>query len=114
MPQESITAAAARANLSPSQKAQVDGLQKLLDSHKGLLALPAPIAQQKFQSLPQDQQTAHVALFGGQDSEAPEQKRGWLGSAIHYTGEGIKQSIGRVFGALNEVSDFMTRVHCVS
>ena len=111
MPQNSITSAAAQAGLTPSQKAQVDGLQKLLDSHKGLLALPAPVAQKKFQSLPQDQQTAHVALFGGQDSEAPEQKRGWLGSAIHYTGEGIKQSIGRVFGALNEVSDFMTRVY---
>jgi hypothetical protein len=111
VPQESITAAAARANLSPSQKAQVDGLQKLLDSHKGLLALPAPIAQQKFQSLPQSQQTAHVALFGGDDSEAPEQKRGWLGSAIHYAGQGVKQTVGRVFGALNEVSDFMTRVY---
>lgn len=111
MPQNSITSAAAQANLTPKQKAQVDGLQKLLDSHKNLLALPAPVAQKKFQSLPQDQQTAHVALFGGDDSEAPEQKRGWLGGAIHYAGQGVKQSIGRVFGALNEVSDFMTRVY---
>jgi hypothetical protein len=111
VPQDSITAAASRANISPKQKSQIDGLQKLLDSHKGLLALPAPIAQKKFQSLPQDQQTAHVALFGGDDNETPEQKRGWLGGAIHYTGQGIKQTIGRVFGALNEVSDFMTRVY---
>ena len=111
MPQNSITSAAAQAGLTAKQKAQVDGLQKLLDSHKGLLALPAPVAQKKFQSLPQDQQSAHVALFGGEDNEAPEQKRGWLGSAIHYTGQGIKQSVGRVFGALNEVSDFMTRIY---
>ncbi len=111
MPQDSITSAAAQAGLSGKQKAQIDGLQKLLDSHKGLLALPAPVAQKKFQSLPQDQQTAHVALFGGDDNEAPEQKRGWLGGAIHYAGQGVKQSVGRVFGALNEVSDFMTRVY---
>jgi hypothetical protein len=111
VPQNSITSAAAQAGLTPKQKAQVDGLQKLLDSHKGLLALPAPVAQKKFQSLPQEQQTAHVAMFGGDDSEAPEQKRGWLGGAIHYAGQGVKQSIGRVFGALNEVSDFMTRIY---
>ena len=111
MPQNSITSAAAQAGLTSKQKAQVDGLQKLLDSHKGLLSLPAPVAQKKFQGLPQDQQTAHVALFGGDDSEAPEQKRGWLGGAIHYTGQGVKQTIGRVFSGLNEVSDFMTRVY---
>ena len=111
MPQNSITSAAAQAGLTSKQKAQVDGLQKLLDSHKGLLSLPAPVAQKKFQGLPQDQQTAHVALFGGDDSEAPEQKRGWLGGAIHYAGQGVKQTIGRVFSGLNEVSDFMTRVY---
>jgi len=111
VPQDSITAAASRANLNPKQKAQIDGLQKLLDSHKGLLALPAPVAQNKFKSLPQEQQNAHVALFGGDDNEAPEQKRGWLGGAIHYAGQGVKQTIGRVFGGLNEVSDFMTRVY---
>jgi hypothetical protein len=111
VPQNSITSAAAQAGLTSKQKAQVDGLQKLLDSHKGLLSLPAPVAQKKFQGLPQDQQTAHVALFGGDDSEAPEQKRGWLGGAIHYAGQGVKQTIGRVFSGLNEVSDFMTRVY---
>jgi hypothetical protein len=111
VPQNSITSAAAQAGLTAKQKAQVDGLQKLLDSHKGLLSLPAPAAQQKFQSLPQEQQTAHVALFGGDDNEAPEQKRGWLGGAIHYAGQGVKQTIGRVFSGLNEVSDFMTRVY---
>ena len=48
MPQDSITSAAAQAGLTAKQKAQVDGLQRLLDSHKGLLALPAPVAQQKY------------------------------------------------------------------
>jgi hypothetical protein len=57
------------------------------------------LRNRKFNALPQDQQAAHVALFGGQDTEAPEQKRGWLGGAIHYAGQGVKQSIGRVFGA---------------
>ena len=69
MPRESLTSAASQANLTPAQQAQVQGLQKLLDSHKNLLALPAPVAQQKFASLPQEQQIAHAAMFGGEQQE---------------------------------------------
>jgi hypothetical protein len=110
VPQESITKAAALAGLTPAQQSQVQGLQKLLDSHKNLLALPAPVAKAKFQSLTPDQQNAHAALFGGEEDELKPQ-RGIVGGAIHYIGEGVKQTIGRVFGALNEVSDFMTRIY---
>jgi hypothetical protein len=105
-----IQTAAIQAGLTNSQKAQVEGLSKLLDSHKNLLALPAAQAQTTFSNLPQDQQNAHVALFGGQDPAVPTQ-RGWLGSAFHYLTEPVKQVVGRTFGALNEVSDFMTRLY---
>jgi hypothetical protein len=105
-----VQSAALQAGLSASQKAQVEGLSKLLDSHKNLLALPATQAQTVFSNLPQDQQNAHVAMFGGQDPATPSQ-RGWLGSAFHYLTEPVKQVVGRTFGALNEVSDFMTRLY---
>ena len=101
-----LSAAALQAGLNGKKKEQVDGLSKLLDSHKSLLALPATQAQAKFQTLPGDQQTAHAALFGGDKGPV-----GWLGDAAHYMGDKIKQTIALPFKALNEVSDFMTRVY---
>jgi hypothetical protein len=111
MAQNNLIAAAAQAGLTPGQKAQVDGLAKLLDSHKTLLALPTPVAQQKFSSMTQDQQNAHVAMFGESEDAPPEQKRGWFGTAFHYMTTPIKTVIGGTFAALNEVSDFMTRLY---
>ena len=101
-----IQSAALQAGLNDKQRGQVDGLTKLLDSHRKLLAMPENVAQQAFKTKPQDQQNAHIALFGGDQSPI-----GWLGSAAHYVTEGVKQGIGRTFGALNEVSDFMTRLY---
>jgi hypothetical protein len=111
MAQNNLIAAAAQAGLTPGQKAQVDGLAKLLDSHKTLLALPSPVAQQKFNSMTQDQQNAHTAMFGESEDAPPEQKRGWFGTAFHYMTAPIKAVIGGTFAALNEVSDFTTRLY---
>ena len=111
MAQNNLIAAAAQAGLTPGQKSQVDGLAKLLDSHKTLLALPAPVAQQKFNLMTQDQQNAHVAMFGESEDKPPEQKRGWFGTAFHYMTAPIKTVIGGTFAALNEVSDFTTRLY---
>lgn len=91
---------ATQAGLNPNEKKQVDALSKLLDTHKNLLDLPPAQAQQKYSQLPQDQQQALVA-FNGQE---PEKKRGWLGSAWHYTG-------GAALAGLQEASDFMTRLY---
>ena len=110
MAQPNISSAAAQAGLTSGQQNQVDGLIKLLDSHKNLLALPASQAQTKFAALPQPQQNAHVAMFGEADATVQKQT-GWLGTASHYMSEGVKQTIGRTFSALNEVSDFMTRLY---
>ena len=111
MAQNNLIAAAAQAGLTPGQKSQVDGLAKLLDSHKTLLALPGPVAQQKFSSMTQDQQNAHAAMFGESEDAPPEQKRGWFGTAFHYMTAPVKTVIGGTFAALNEVSDFMTRLY---
>jgi hypothetical protein len=107
--QNNLTSAAAQAGLTGPQKAQVDGLSKLLDSHKNLLALPSNVAQQKFSGMTQDQQNAHIAMFG--EDKPVEKKTGWLGTAFHYMTTPIKTVIGGTFAALNEVSDFMTRVY---
>jgi hypothetical protein len=111
MAQNNLISAAAQAGLNPSQKDKVDGLAKLLDSHKTLLALPPNFAQQKFSEMTQDQQNAHVAMFGESEDKPPEQKRGPIGSAFHYMTAPIKAVIGGTFAAINEVSDFTTRLY---
>ena len=111
MAQNNLISAAAQAGLNPAQKNKVDGLAKLLDSHKTLLALPQNFAQQKFSEMTQDQQNAHVAMFGESEDKPPEQTRGFIGSAFHYMTAPIKAVIGGTFAAINEVSDFTTRLY---
>jgi len=99
-----LEAAALQAGIKGKQKEQVDGLSKLLDSHKGLLDLPENEAKAKFEALPKNQQDAHTSFFSGNNPA------GWLGGAAHYLGSAIKGGIGRTFSALNEISDFSTRI----
>lgn len=106
MANPNLDAAAVQAGLTGKKKEQVDGLSKLLDSHKALLALPEAQAKTAFEAKPADQQAAHAALFGG--GKGPV---GWLGDAAHYMGEKVKQTVALPFQALNEVSDFMTRIY---
>ena len=104
MANPNIQAAALQAGLNNKQKEQVDGLSKLLDSHKTLISLPENEAKAKFEALPQKQQEAHTSFFSGNNPV------GWLGDAVHYLGSGVKAGIGRTFSALNEISDFSTRI----
>ena len=106
MANPNLDAAALQAGIQGKQKEQVDGLSKLLDSHKALLSLPETQAKAAFEAKPADQQAAHAALFGGGNGPI-----GWLGDAAHYMGNAVKQTIALPFKALNEVSDFMTRVY---
>ncbi len=106
MANSNIQSAAIQAGLDEKGKAQADGLSKLLDSHRKLLATPKAQAEANFKALPPDQQNAHVALFGGDNGPV-----GWLGDAAHYLTTGVKETIGRGISALNEVSDFMTRLY---
>ena len=100
MPSTNLKLAGTQAGLNPNEKKQVDALSNLLDTHKTLLDLPPAQAQQKYGQLPADQQAALVA-FNGQE---PEKKRGWWGSAWHYTG-------GAAISGLQEASDFVTRLY---
>jgi len=105
-----IRTAASQAGLTPAEQAQINGLNKLVTSHKTLLSMPTQYAEQAFGQLPKSQQEAHVAMFGGEDP-AVQTKRGWLGSAFHYLGKTTKTALAAPFKALNEVSDFTTRLY---
>lgn len=98
---ERLKVAATQANLSPKEKEEVDGLSKLLDTHRNLLNLPQDAATRRYNELPQDQQNALVATFGA-EKDAP--KRGWLATAWHYTGN-------QALKPLIEASDAMTRMY---
>lgn len=100
MSEKNLKIAAAQAGLSPTDKDRIDSLSKSLTAHKNLLDMPTSEARTKFQTLPADQQQALTQTFGTQPEE---KKRGWLGSAWHYTG-------GAIIGGLTEISDAVTRV----
>lgn len=102
MANQNIKLTAAQAGLSDKEKAQIDGLAKLLDSHQSLMAMPEAQAQQKFAAKPDSEKNAHVGLFGGSNP---------LGDALHYVGSTAKAAIALPFKALNEVSDFTTRLY---
>jgi hypothetical protein len=95
-----LRVAATQAQLNGKEKDQIDSLSKLVDTHKSLLDLPAKQAAQKYSQLPQEQKDALVEFNGTE----PEKKRGFWGSAWHYTG-------GAALGGLQEASDFMTRLY---
>ena len=99
--EKNLKIASAQANLSPADKEKVGAISKLVGTHKSLLDMPANEARIKFQSLPTDQQETLKATFG---TNPEPQKRGWLGTAWHYSG-------GQVVNTLTEVSDFMTRLY---
>lgn len=110
MASEALKAAAAQANLTQSEIDQVNALGKMLAQHKTLSSMPRQVAQQEFSKLPKSQQDAQVAMFGDEDPVL-DKKRGWLGSAFHYIGEGLKNTVLVPFRVANEASDFMTRLY---
>jgi len=99
--EKNLRLAASKANLSPTDQENAKAVGKLVSTHKSLLDMPASEARVKFQTLPADQQETLKQAFG---TEPEPQKRGWLGTAWHYTG-------GAAFNAIIEVSDFMTRLY---
>ena len=99
---KNLVALAQQAGLSQQQKDQIDGLSKLLDSHQNLMSMPSDVAAQEFAKKPVDQQKAHTSFFGGDNP---------LGNALHYATSAVKDVIAAPFKALNEVSDFTTRLY---
>ena len=88
MIQQRLKAAAAQANLSENEKANVDALSSLLDAKQQISNLPPTQAKQKFDTLTPDQQKS-VAAFGNQDPVEPH--RNWFQNGLHYLGKGLEQ-----------------------
>lgn len=99
---QNIKTAAVQAGLTPKENDQIDGLAKLIDSHQKLMAMPKEQAQIAAASQTPEQQKAHAAMFGGANP---------LGDAFHYLTSAAKTIIAAPFKALNEVSDFTTRLY---
>lgn len=99
-----LQAAAMAAGLSDDDKAAVAAVDKAYQTHKKLRDLPVEIAQAEFAKLPTVQQTALVTMFGEED-EAIEPKRSFIGTAKHYA----IQTVLAPFKLANELSDLTTR-----
>ena len=78
-------------------------LSKTLASHRELSNLPSNVAAQAYASKTPAQKTALTNLAGVKDPTT-EPKRGWLGTAWHYT-------LGGAFALAQEASDLATRVY---
>jgi len=98
---ERLKAAATQAGLSQQEQKEIDNLSKLLDTHRSLSNLPQEYAERKYSELPAEQQQGLNKLFG---EEPDKPKRGWLGTAWHYSGY-------QVYKGLVEASDAMTRMY---
>jgi hypothetical protein len=111
---DSLKAASLIAGLSPEEQKKVDAFNKAFTVHKELLNMPADAANKKYSTYTPAQQKNLQTNFGNEDTTLT-QKRGFLGSAFHYTfgiaGEAIGYAGGHLLAGLNNVSDTMTRAY---
>ena len=105
-----IKAIAATTSLTPEQMAQLNGFTKALDTHQKLSALPADAAKLEYAKLTPAQQQSLKDQFGNIDK-----KRGWLGTALHYTVDPLLTAIAApvklAFKGVTELSDLTTRAY---
>ena len=110
---ENLKAAGIAAGLTPAQQKQVDDFNKALSAHKELLNLPPDVANAVYNQKSPAQQASLVQNFGNEDPTV-KPKRGWLGTAFHYTFGTVGNALGYVgsktLAGLGNVSDFSTRV----
>jgi hypothetical protein len=95
--------------LTPEQQQQINGYIKAVDSHQKLSSLPSDVAKLEYAKLTPEQQKTLKDNFGN-----VEQKRGWLGTALHYTVDPIITAVSApvklAFKGVQELSDLSTRV----
>jgi hypothetical protein len=105
-----IKAIATTASLTPEQMKQLNGFTKALDTHQKLSALPDDVAKQEYSKLTPEQQQSLKDQFGNIDK-----KRGWLGTALHYTVEPLFTAVAApvklAFKGVQELSDLTTRAY---
>lgn len=110
---DNLKAASLAAQLSPSEQSKIDALTKALQAHKELSNLPQNLANQAYNQYTPAQQASLVQNFGNEDPSV-KQKRGWLGTAWHYTGGAVANALGyagsHILAGLGNVSDFSTRL----
>lgn len=121
---DNLKATANAAGLTPEEQKKVDEFNKALAAHRELSNLPQNLARQAFEKKSDAQKASLVQNFGNEDPTI-KPKRGWLGTAWHYTGgaviggaEAALGAAGRALGyagghilaGLGNVSDFSTRV----
>ena len=105
-----IKAISAQAMLTPAQQEQINGYIKAVDSHQKLSSLPSDVAKLEYAKLTPEQQKSLKDNFGN-----VEQKRGWLGTALHYTVEPLFTAVAApvklAFKGVQELSDLSTRAY---
>ena len=105
-----IKAISSQAGLTPEQQEQINGYIKAVDSHQKLSSLPSDVAKLEYGKLTPEQQKSLKDNFGN-----VEQKRGWLGTALHYTVDPIVTAISApvklAFKGVQELSDLSTRAY---
>lgn len=105
-----IKAISAQAGLTPAQQEQINGYIKAVDSHQKLTSLPSDVAKLEYSKLTPEQQKSLKDNFGN-----VEQKRGWLGTALHYTVEPafnvLAAPVKLAFKGVQELSDLSTRAY---
>jgi hypothetical protein len=110
---ENLKAVGIAAGLTPAQQKQIDDFNKALSAHKELSNLPTDVAQQVYNQKTPAQQASLVQNFGNEDPTV-KQKRGWFGTAWHYTGGAVGNAVGyaggHILAGLGNVSDFSTRL----
>jgi hypothetical protein len=111
---DNLKAAAFAAGLSPEEQQKIDSFNKALTVHRQLSNLPADVAKQKYDQLPANQQDDLVKNFGNEDPVV-KPKRGFFGTAWHYTGGAVGNALGytgsHIIAGLGNVSDVMTRAY---
>lgn len=105
-----IKAISTRAGLTPAQQQQINGYIKAVDTHQKLSSLPSDIAKKEYSKLTPEQQKSLKDNFGD-----VEQKRGWLGTALHYTVDplitAVSAPVKLAFKGVQELSDLSTRAY---
>ena len=111
---DSLKAASIVAGLSPEEQKKIDAFNKALSVHKELLNMPADAANKKYNSYTPAQQANLQKNFGNEDPTV-KQKRGWFGTAFHYTlgvpAQALGYAGGHILAGLGNVSDVMTRLY---
>jgi hypothetical protein len=105
-----IKAISTRAGLTPAQQQQINGYVKAIDTHQKLSSLPSDVAKKEYSKLTPEQQRSLKDNFGN-----VEQKRGWLGTALHYTVDplitAVSTPVKLAFKGVQELSDLSTRAY---